>query len=171
MVMWYLLVTDRLRCFFSNPKDAELMRWCDSDKRKKGDGKLCHPADAHSGKNSMSTIIWNLERTRGMISLHWVWTEWIRLVKGLALTTLGRWSWRCTTCLHGCARRGHIFCCPFLYKDPKHPGINIDVDICRRHWIAFMIQPKKGRMLVLDSTDFAPTRYAESVSILNMLAK
>jgi hypothetical protein len=27
MVMWYLPVADRLRNFFSNPKDAELMRW------------------------------------------------------------------------------------------------------------------------------------------------
>ena len=27
MVMWYLPVGDRLRHFFSNPKDAELMRW------------------------------------------------------------------------------------------------------------------------------------------------
>ena len=36
MVMWYLPVSDRLRRFFSNPKDAELMRWWDSDKRKKG---------------------------------------------------------------------------------------------------------------------------------------
>ena len=26
MVMWYLPVSDRLRHFFSNPKDAELMR-------------------------------------------------------------------------------------------------------------------------------------------------
>ena len=40
MVMWYLPVSDRLRRFFSNPKDAELMRWWDSDKHKKGDGKL-----------------------------------------------------------------------------------------------------------------------------------
>ena len=40
MVMWYLPISDRLRRFFSNPKDAELMRWWDSDKRKKGDGKL-----------------------------------------------------------------------------------------------------------------------------------
>jgi hypothetical protein len=40
MVMWYLPVSDHLRLFFSNPKDAELMRWWDSDKRKKGDGKL-----------------------------------------------------------------------------------------------------------------------------------
>jgi hypothetical protein len=46
MVMWYLPVANRLRRFLSNPKDAELMRWCDSDKRKMGDGKLRHPADA-----------------------------------------------------------------------------------------------------------------------------
>ena len=46
MVMLYLLVSDRLRCFFLNPKDAELMRWWNSDQRKKGDGKLRHPSDA-----------------------------------------------------------------------------------------------------------------------------
>ena len=46
MVMWYLLVSDRRRRFFSNPKDAELMRWWNSDQRKKGDGKLRHPSDA-----------------------------------------------------------------------------------------------------------------------------
>jgi len=50
MVMWYLPVFDRLRRFFSNPKDAELMRWWDSNKRKKGDGKLRHPADARHWK-------------------------------------------------------------------------------------------------------------------------
>jgi hypothetical protein len=45
MVMWYLPVSDRLRHFFSNLKDAELMQWWDSDKCKKGDGRLRHPAD------------------------------------------------------------------------------------------------------------------------------
>jgi hypothetical protein len=50
MVMWYLPVSDRLRCFFSNPKDAKLMRWWDSDKHKKGDGKLRHPTDAQQWK-------------------------------------------------------------------------------------------------------------------------
>ena len=50
MVMWYLPVADRLRRFFSNPKDAELMRCWDSDKHKKGDGKLRHPADARQWK-------------------------------------------------------------------------------------------------------------------------
>ena len=50
MVMWYLPVSNRLRRFFSNPKDAELMRWWDSDKHKKGDGKLQHPTDARQWK-------------------------------------------------------------------------------------------------------------------------
>ena len=36
MVMWYLLVSDRLRYFFSNPKDAELTWWGDSNKCKEG---------------------------------------------------------------------------------------------------------------------------------------
>jgi hypothetical protein len=46
MIMCYLPVADRLRCFFSNPKEAKLMRWWDSDKCRKGNGKLRHPADA-----------------------------------------------------------------------------------------------------------------------------
>ena len=50
MVMWYLLVSYRLRRFFSNPMDAELMRWWNTDQRKKGDGKLQHPADAQQWK-------------------------------------------------------------------------------------------------------------------------
>jgi hypothetical protein len=50
MVMWYLPVADRLRRFFSNPKNVELMRWWDSDKHKKGDGKLRYPADARQWK-------------------------------------------------------------------------------------------------------------------------
>ena len=50
MVMWYLPISDRLRRFFSNPKDAELMRWWNSDQRKKGDGKLRHSSDARQWK-------------------------------------------------------------------------------------------------------------------------
>jgi hypothetical protein len=42
-----------------------------------------------SGRSSMSSIIWNLERTWGMFLLRWVWMEWIYLVKGLALTAHG----------------------------------------------------------------------------------
>ena len=50
MVMWYLLVFDCLRHFFSNPKDAKLIQWWDSDKNKKGDGKLRYSADAQQWK-------------------------------------------------------------------------------------------------------------------------
>jgi hypothetical protein len=50
MVMWYLLVAYRLRLFFSNPKDVELVRWWDSNECKKGDGKLRHPANARQWK-------------------------------------------------------------------------------------------------------------------------
>ena len=50
MVMWYLPVSDCLRHFFSNPKDAELMRRWDSDKCKMGDRKLRHSADAQQWK-------------------------------------------------------------------------------------------------------------------------
>ena len=50
LVMWYRPVSDRLMRFFSNPKDAKLMRWWDSDKHKKGDRKLQHLADARQWK-------------------------------------------------------------------------------------------------------------------------
>ena len=38
LVMWYLLVTDRLRRIFLNPKEVALMTWWDDD-------KIAHPAD------------------------------------------------------------------------------------------------------------------------------
>jgi hypothetical protein len=34
-----------------------------------------------------------------------------------------------------------------------------------------MLQPKREKMLILDSDDFEPRRYKEFISILNMLAK
>jgi hypothetical protein len=44
LVMWYLLVTDRLRRMFLSPKEATLMTWWD-DERKVDDDKIAHPAD------------------------------------------------------------------------------------------------------------------------------
>ena len=44
LVMWYLPIIPRLKCFFANPRDAELTCWHE-DKRKK-DRMLRHPADA-----------------------------------------------------------------------------------------------------------------------------
>ena len=42
---------------------------------------------------------------------------------------------------------------------------------CRNHWIAIALQPKLGKILVLDSADFQSSTYAKFVCILNMLAK
>ena len=44
LVMWYLLVVDRLRHIFLNPKEAALMTWWD-DERKVVDGVIAHLAD------------------------------------------------------------------------------------------------------------------------------
>jgi hypothetical protein len=43
--MWYLLVIDRLRRMFLNPKDVALMTWWE-DEHKVGNGKIGHPANA-----------------------------------------------------------------------------------------------------------------------------
>jgi hypothetical protein len=44
LVMWYMLVTDRLMRMFLNPKEAALMTWSD-DERKVDDDKIAHLTD------------------------------------------------------------------------------------------------------------------------------
>lgn len=44
LVVWYLPIKDRLKRLFSNPRDAELVRW--HKEKRKHDGKLRHPANA-----------------------------------------------------------------------------------------------------------------------------
>jgi hypothetical protein len=44
LVMRYLPVIDSLKHVFSNPWDAELVRW-HSKKRRKNNGEIQHPAD------------------------------------------------------------------------------------------------------------------------------
>ncbi|XP_052152534.1 uncharacterized protein LOC127770768 [Oryza glaberrima] len=48
MVMWYLPIKDRLKRLYSNPTDAELMRW--HQESWKIDGMIRHPADARQWK-------------------------------------------------------------------------------------------------------------------------
>nr|CAD39322.2 OSJNBb0080H08.14 [Oryza sativa Japonica Group] len=48
MVMWYLPIKDRLKRLYSNPTDAELMRW--HQESQKIDGMIRHPADARQWK-------------------------------------------------------------------------------------------------------------------------
>jgi hypothetical protein len=47
--MWYLLVIDRLKHLFSNPKNAKLMTW-HADRPDRDDDKLEHPSDARQWK-------------------------------------------------------------------------------------------------------------------------
>jgi hypothetical protein len=44
LVMWYLPVIDCLKLMFSNPRDAELVRW-HSEKCRENDDEIRHPAD------------------------------------------------------------------------------------------------------------------------------
>jgi hypothetical protein len=50
LVMWYLPLIDHLKYVFSNPRDAELVRW-HSEKRRKNDKEIRHPADGTQWKN------------------------------------------------------------------------------------------------------------------------
>jgi hypothetical protein len=45
LVMWYLPVIDRLKRLFSNPREAELMRW-HAENRKQNNKHIRHPVDA-----------------------------------------------------------------------------------------------------------------------------
>jgi hypothetical protein len=49
LVMWYLPVINRLKCVFSNPRDAELVRW-HSEKLRENDEEIQHPADGTQWK-------------------------------------------------------------------------------------------------------------------------
>jgi hypothetical protein len=42
LVMWYLLVIDRLKHVFSNPRDAELVRWHSAKRRKNNEDNRQH---------------------------------------------------------------------------------------------------------------------------------
>jgi hypothetical protein len=49
LVMWYLLVIDHLKRVFSNPRDAELVRW-HSEKHRKNNEEIRHPANGTQWK-------------------------------------------------------------------------------------------------------------------------
>jgi len=126
LVVWYLPVADRLRRMFSNPSDAELMRWWDSDKRKKGDGKIRHPADGTQWQKfdekykefarDPRNVRFALD-TDGMNpfgerrSNHSTWPV------VMSMFNLPTWL---------CQKRKYLFLC-ILIQGPKHPGLDIDV--------------------------------------------
>jgi hypothetical protein len=49
LVMWYLPVIVRLKCVFSNSRDAELVRW-HSEKRRKNNEDIRYPTDGTQWK-------------------------------------------------------------------------------------------------------------------------
>jgi hypothetical protein len=49
LVMWYFPVIDHLKHVFSNPRDAELVRW-HSEKRRENDEEIRHPTDGTQWK-------------------------------------------------------------------------------------------------------------------------
>jgi hypothetical protein len=127
MVIWYLPVSDHLRRVFSNPKDAKLMRWWDSYKHTKGDGKLRHPADARQWKefdekyylefgNDLRNVRFALNMD-GMnpfgerSSTNSTWP--------VILTTYNLPTWLCQ-------KRKYLLL-SVLIQGPKHLGIDIDI--------------------------------------------
>jgi hypothetical protein len=125
LVMWYLPVIDRLKCFFSKPRDAELVRW-HSEKRKQKDKEIRHPADATQWKKfdllhpEFGKEIRNIRfalGTDGMNpfgekrSIHSTWP--------VTLTMYNLPTWLCH-------KRKYIML-SILIQGPKQPGVDIDV--------------------------------------------
>ena len=52
-------------------------------------------------------------------------------------------------------------------SDPCLQNIR-NIFLFRNHWIAFQLQPKLGRILVLDSLDLSTKRYQEFIDILQL---
>jgi hypothetical protein len=125
LVMWYLLVTDRLRRMFLNPKEIALMTWWDVE-RNVDDDKIAHPTDGSQWKDfdvnhkdfskdprnvrfALSTDRINPFNER--MSDHNTWP--------VVLT-----MYNIPTCL--CQKRKYLFL-TVLVSGPKQPGIDIDV--------------------------------------------
>jgi hypothetical protein len=125
LVIWYLLVTDRLRHIFLNPKEATLMTWWD-DERKVDDDKIAHPvdcsqwqafdekhkefrADSRNVRFGLSTYGMNPFNER--MSDHGTWPVILTMYN--ILTYL-------------CQKRKYLLL-TILISGPKQPGIAIDV--------------------------------------------
>jgi hypothetical protein len=125
LVMWYVPVTDRLRCIFLNPKEATLMTWWDDD-RKVDDDVIAHLADGSQWKDfddnnklfssdlrnvrfALSTDKMNPFNER--MSDHSTWP--------VILTMYNIPTWLCQ-------KRKYLFLTVLIYG-PRQPGIDIDV--------------------------------------------
>jgi hypothetical protein len=125
LVMWYLPVIDRLKRLFSNPREAELMRW-HAEIRKQNNKQIRHPADASQWKNFDLMYPEFAKETRNVIfalgtdgmnpfsekrSLHSTWP--------MTLTMYNLPSWLCH-------KRKYIML-NILIQGPKSAGVDIDV--------------------------------------------
>jgi hypothetical protein len=125
LVMWYLPVIDRLKRVFSNPRDAELVRW-HSEKCRKNDEEIRHPTDGTQWKffdlqykafGSESRNIRFALSTDGMNpfgenrTMHSTWPVI------LAMYNLPTWL---------CHKRKYLML-SILFQGPKQAGIDIDV--------------------------------------------
>jgi hypothetical protein len=125
LVMWYLLVIDHLKYVFSNPRDAELMRW-HSEKRRENDEEIWYPADGTQWKNfdlqypeflAKSRNIRFALSTDGMNPFgenRTVHSTWLVI---LTMYNIATWL---------CHKRKYIML-SILIKSPKQAGIDIDV--------------------------------------------
>jgi hypothetical protein len=116
-----------MRHFFSNLKNAELMWWWDSDKRKKGYRKLRYPADAHLWMRfdeqyylKFGKVLSNIRfalSTNGMnpfgerISTHSIWPGILMMYKPAYMVVLEE----------------KVFLLSILIQGSKHLGIDINV--------------------------------------------
>ena len=124
LVMWYLPVKDRITRIYSNPRDAELMRWHEEGRKK--DGMIRHPADARQWINfdaqyrefakdprnirfALSTD--GVNPFGDMSSSHSTWP--------VLLTMYNLPTWLCQ-------KRKYVLLC-ILIQGPRQPGIDIDV--------------------------------------------
>lgn len=123
-VVWYLPIIDRVKRVFANPKEAQLVRWHESERKR--DGMLRHPADSMQWRNVDRLYPEQLEDMRNirfglstdgmnpfgdMSSRHSTWP--VLLVN----YNLPPWL---------CFKRKHIMLV-LLVQGPKQPGNDIDV--------------------------------------------
>jgi hypothetical protein len=125
LVMWYLPVTDHLRCIFLNPKEAALMTWWD-DERKVDDDVIAHPGDGSQwqdfNKNN-KLFSSNPRNVRFTLS-----TDGMNPFNE-RMTNHSTWPVILTMyniSMYLCQKRKYLFLI-VLISGPRQPGIDIDM--------------------------------------------
>jgi hypothetical protein len=123
--MWYLPVIDRLKCVFSNPRDAKLVRW-HSEKHMENDEEIQHLADGTQWKffdlqypefTAESRNIWfalSTDRMNPFDENRTVHSTWPII---LVMYNIPTWL---------CHKRKYLML-SILVQGPKQAGIDIDV--------------------------------------------